>query len=362
MTLDALYTPAAVVDLDRMEANLDRMAAYVREHGLRLRPHAKTHKAPCIAAEQIARGAVGLTVATLREAEVMSAVTDDILVAHPPVGRPKLDRLFALPDRLRLSVALDSAEALHGLADAARRYGRDVDVLVELDVGMRRVGAQTAADAVSLARDVAGRPRLDFRGVLFYPGHIREHVDRQAGDLARLARDLHAVLDALDRAGLPAAVVSGGSTPLAWTAHELPGLTEVRPGTYVFNDRTTAGIGACAWDHCAYSILATVVSTAVPGQAVVDAGSKTLAREEIRADGLGGYGALLDRPDVALRTVSEEHGVLDLTGTDWRPRVGDRVRIVPNHVCVSVNLQDRVHGVRGGAVERTWDVAARNWG
>jgi D-serine deaminase-like pyridoxal phosphate-dependent protein len=152
--------------------------------------------------------------------------------------------------------------------------------------------------------------------------------------------------------------VSGGSTPTFPRSHEVAGTTELRPGTSIFNDRTTAEIGACGWEACAYSVLATVVSTAVPGQAVVDAGSKALAKEEIRAD-VAGYGALLDRPGVVVKSVSEEHGILDLSGTAWRPRVGDRVRIVPNHVCVSVNLQERLWGVRGEAVVERWPVEAR---
>ena len=358
-TLDALETPAAVVDLDRMTANLDRMAAYVRAHGLALRPHIKTHKTPELAAEQLRRGAVGVTVATPREAEVMAAVADDILVAYPPVGRPRLDRLLALPEHVRLTIALDSADALAALDAAARDAGREVGVLIELDLGMRRCGVPTPEAAVALARAAAEARGVAYRGVMFYPGHIREPVDEQGPALERLNADLARFLDALTAAGLEPATVSGGSTPAAFASHALDGLTEIRPGTYIFNDRTTALIGACSWDDCAYTILATVVSTAVPGQAVVDAGSKALAREEIRAPGATGFGALLDRPHVVVRATSEEHGILDLSRTDWRPRVGDRVRIVPNHVCVSVHLQDRLWGVRGEEVVGEWTVAAR---
>ena len=358
-TLDALETPAAVVDLDRMTANLDRMAVYVRAHGLALRPHIKTHKTPELAAEQLRRGAVGVTVATPREAEVMAAVADDILVAYPPVGRPRLDRLLALPEHVRLTIALDSADALAALDAAARDAGREVGVLIELDLGMRRCGVPTPEAAVALARAAAEARGVAYRGVMFYPGHIREPVDEQGPALERLNADLARFLDALTAAGLEPATVSGGSTPAAFASHALDGLTEIRPGTYIFNDRTTALIGACSWDDCAYTILATVVSTAVPGQAVVDAGSKALAREEIRAPGATGFGALLDRPHVVVRATSEEHGILDLSRTDWRPRVGDRVRIVPNHVCVSVHLQDRLWGVRGEEVVGEWTVAAR---
>lgn len=360
-TLSDLATPAAVIDLERMDANLDRMASYASVHGLALRPHIKTHKTPVLAAEQLRRGAVGVTVATPHEAEIMAGVVDDILVAYPPVGPARLERLIALPERVRLTVALDGVEALDSLAAAAADAGREIGVLVELDVGMHRCGVTAPEEAVRVASAAASRAGLAYRGVLFYPGHIREPVGEQAASLRRLADQLGRFLDALDAAGLPPAVVSGGSTPTALASHEIPGITEIRPGTYIFNDRTTADIGACGWDECAYSVLATVVSTAVPGQAVVDAGSKALSREELRAPDAAGYGALLNRPEVVVRTTSEEHGVLDLSSTEWRPRVGDRVRIVPNHVCVSVNLHNRLWGAQGAAIEREWTVQARGW-
>jgi D-serine deaminase-like pyridoxal phosphate-dependent protein len=357
-TIDAIDTPAALVDVDRMHANLLRAAEYCRTHGLAWRPHAKTHKSPALAAEQVGAGAVGVTVATPREAEVMAQAADDLLLAYPPIGRAKLDRLMALPERVRLTVGLDSAEALRGLAEAARAAGRRVGVLVEVDAGMGRVGVQSPDDAVVLARAAAEADGVEYRGIMFYPGHVRERVERQDDALRALSERVGRTLEALHAAGVAPGVVSGGSTPTFWRSHEIAGLTEVRPGTNIFNDRTTAEIGACAWDECAYSVLATVVSTAVPGQVVVDAGSKALSREEIRADA-GGFGALLDRPDVVVKGVSEEHGLLDLSRTDWRPRIGQRVRIVPNHVCVSVNLQERLYAVRGDEVADVWDVAAR---
>jgi D-serine deaminase-like pyridoxal phosphate-dependent protein len=356
--IDELETPVPVVDLDRMAMNLDRMAAYATLHGLRLRPHVKTHKAPRIAAEQLRRGAVGLTCATLREAEVMSDVADDLLLAHPPVGAPRLERLVRLPRHVRLTVGLDDGAALPALATAAGLARRRLDVLVELDVGMRRVGVADADQALRVARDVSRTPGLTFAGLMFYPGHIREAVGEQGPALARLGATLRDVIDALTDGGLPPRVVSGGSTPAAWRMHELPGVTEIRPGTYVYNDRTTAAIGACDWEDCALTVLATVISTAVPGQAVVDAGAKALAREPLRGDG-DGWGALLDRPEVTVSRMSEEHGILDLSRTDWRPRLGDRVRIVPNHVCMVVHAFDAVVGVRGEHVETEWPVTAR---
>ncbi len=358
MSPDELETPAALVDVPRMRANLSRAAEYCREHGLAWRPHAKTHKVPALGAEQVRAGAVGVTVATPREAEVMAGAVDDLLLAYPPVGHGKVERLMRLPERVRLTVGLDSAEALRGLAEGSRASGRRTGVLVELDLGMGRVGLGAVEDAVRLAEEVAAAEGVEYRGVMYYPGHVRSAVGEQDAALRALSDRLGGFLEALTAAGLRPEVVSGGSTPTFWRSHEIAGTTELRPGTQIFNDRTTAEIGACRWDECAYTVLATVVSMAVPGQAVVDAGSKALAKEELRAEG-GGYGALLDRPEVAVKAVSEEHGLLDLSGTDWSPRVGDRVRIVPNHVCVSVNLQDRVYGVEGGRVVEAWEVAGR---
>ncbi len=354
-----LETPCALVDLDRLSANLDAMASYTIVQGLALRPHVKTHKSPRIAAEQVRRGAVGLTCATPRELEVMAEVSDDLLLAYPLLGEGKLARVMALPRHVRLTVGLDSMIAVDALAQAARRVDRDVRVLVEVDMGMHRVGVQSAEEALALAIHIRNSAPLEFGGVMFYPGHIREHVDQQAAALQRLRDDLGRLITLLGDASLPPRVVSGGSTPAAWRMHEVTGVTEVRPGTYVYNDRTTAMIGACAWEDCAFTVLGTVVSTAVPGQAVVDCGSKALGREPMRGTPGEGFGALLDRPEVVVARMSEEHGILDLQHTEWRPRVGDQVRIVPNHVCVVVHLNDTIHGVRGDQVESSWPVAAR---
>jgi D-serine deaminase-like pyridoxal phosphate-dependent protein len=357
--LDDLETPAPIVDLDVMAANLDRMAAYAALHGLALRPHVKTHKAPRVAAEQLRLGAVGLTCATPREVEVMSDVSEDVLLAYPPVGRAKLTRLMTATAALRFTVAIDSVEVAKGVAAVAEQAARRVGVYVEADLGMHRVGVPSPEAAVTLASFVTNNSWLDYRGVAFYPGHIRERIADQGPKLARLGADLGRVIDALRAAGLRPPVVSGGSTPAAWRMHEVPGITEVRPGTYVYNDRTTAALEACEWDEIALTVLATVVSTAVPGQAVVDAGTKALGREPMPEGTGAGYGALLDHREVTVQRMSEEHGILDLSRTAWRPRVGDVVRIVPNHACIVVHLNDTVHGVRGGRVETQWAVAAR---
>lgn len=358
-----LETPTPVVDLDRLAANIARAARYAADHGLGLRPHIKTHKSPRLAAEQLGAGAVGLTCATPYEAEVMSSVGNDLLLAYPPVGALRARRVAELPGHVRLTVALDSAAAVDDLAAAARAADREIGVYVELDLGMHRVGLPAVDDAIALARRVRDASPLRFAGVAFYPGHIREEVDSQDAKLTALGRALGEALARFDAAGLHPAAVSGGSTPTMWRTHELPGVTEFRPGTYIFNDRTTAEIGACTWDDCALTVLATVVSTAVPGQAVIDAGTKALGREPLRAGaGDGGFGSLQERPEVVVKSMSEEHGILDLSDTHWRPRVGERVRVVPNHVCIVVHLNDLVYGVRGVQVETSWPVAARGRG
>jgi D-serine deaminase-like pyridoxal phosphate-dependent protein len=359
LQLSDLETPAPIVDLDILSQNLDRMASYATLHSIALRPHVKTHKSARIAAEQLERGATGLTCATLREMEVMSDVNGDLLLAYPPVGDARLARLMSLPSGVRPIVALDSAFAVEQLAINARAAQRPISVYVEIDLGMRRVGLQTPEEAVSLASLISRRSPLTFAGITFYPGHIREHVSEQDDAILQLERNLALFTRALDDAGLHANVVSGGSTPAAWKMHEVRGITEMRPGTYVYNDRITVKTGACTWQDCAFTVLATVVSTAVPGQAVVDAGSKALGREPMEGGASEGFGALLDRPEVKVVRMSEEHGILDVAGADWRPSVGDQVRIVPNHVCYVVNLNDIIYGVRGTNVETSWPVNAR---
>jgi D-serine deaminase-like pyridoxal phosphate-dependent protein len=322
----------------------------------------KTHKSPRVAAAQLARGAGGLTCATPFEAEVMADACDDLLVAYPPVGAPRAQRIASLPPHVRVTVALDSVQAIDEMAHAARATERTVGVYVELDVGMHRVGVPGIDDALALAARVDAVRGLELAGVAFYPGHVREPVDQQDATLQRLGEALGHALARFEAAGLPPRVVSGGSTPTLWRTHELPGVTEFRPGTYVYNDRTTAAIGACAWEDCALTVLATVVSTAVPGQAVIDAGTKSLGREPVRGAEGEGFGQVLEHPEVVVARMSEEHGVLDLSRSAWRPVVGERVRIVPNHVCIVVHLNDLVYGVRGDTVETSWPVAARGRG
>lgn len=357
LDLDAVETPAAVVERSVMVGNVGRVADYCARHRLAWRPHIKTHKSTRAARLQLAAGAKGLTVATPHEAEVMAAVCSDLLLAYPPVGARKIERLMALPAEVRLRVAVDSTAVLRPLAAAARAAGRPLDIVVEVDVGLRRVGVQGVDAALHLAAAVAETPGVTYRGILFYAGHLRGRPDEFADGIARLSDDLARLRGALADEGLPPEVVSGGTTPTLWQSHEIEGLTEVRAGTCIFFDRDGVAGGVARPDEVAYSVLATVVSTAIEGQAAIDAGSKALAREERAA--LPGFGAVLGRPEVPVASLSEEHGVLDLSATDWRPAVGDRVRIVPNHVCVSVNLQDRLLVVDDAGEVESWPLEGR---
>jgi D-serine deaminase-like pyridoxal phosphate-dependent protein len=349
-------TPVGFVDLDRARANAERVVTYASSHGLGWRPHIKTHKSRTLARLQLDAGARGLTVATLREAEVMAPLTDDLLLAYPPVGEAKLGRLLELPHSLDLKVALDSTDVLEPLAAACREAGRTVGVLVEQDVGMGRVGVQTPEAVVDLARRAAELEGVDFRGILFYPGHIRMQEGGQGEPVSAVATRVDRTLAALAAAELEPGIVSGGSTPTLWRSHEMPGLTEIRSGSCIYFDREALDVGVARSEDLAYTVLATVVSTAVPGHAVVDAGSKALAKES--RGGAEGFGILLDRPEVVVSSVSEEHGVLDLGRTGWRPRIGERVHIVPNHVCVSVNLQERILAREAGGY-RLVEIEAR---
>ncbi|NNM31840.1 MAG: D-TA family PLP-dependent enzyme, partial [Gemmatimonadetes bacterium] len=270
LTLDHVETPVGVADLARARSNARRVVDYCRDHGLRWRPHIKTHKSLDMAQLQLGAGASGLTVATPHEAEVMSTVCSDLLLAYPPVGARKVERVVGLPPHVDLKVGLDSREALVPLAEAAVRRGRVVGVLVEFDAGMGRVGVVEPTSALELARLAESLDGVRFDGLMFYPGHIRVPAREQGPMLVALADRVTRFVDCLSDAGLSPDTVSGGSSPTLWNSHTLPGLTEVRSGTCIYNDRDMVELDVAGTQDLAYTVLASVVSVAVPGQAVVD--------------------------------------------------------------------------------------------
>ena len=349
MSLPELETPAVVVDADILERNVTRVALLARERGVALRPHVKTHKIPEIAALQLAAGAVGITVATIGEAEVfVEHGATDVFVAYPVwFTAARADRLRALLDRARVAVGVDSAEAA---ANAGRFLsGAGVEVLVEVDSGHHRSGV-LPGDVVRVAEAARGAG-LRVAGAFTFPGHA--YGPDAAAPAAHHEREALATAGtALRSAGFQVAVLSGGSTP-SLAATEDDGATEVRPGVYVFGDAQQWELGHCAADEIALTVLATVVS-AHPDRVILDAGSKVLGAD--RAAWATGHGRLLDHPDARLTAISEHHATVVGTGL---PGLGETVRVVPNHVCTVVNLVDEVLVVRDGKVEGRWSVAAR---
>jgi D-serine deaminase-like pyridoxal phosphate-dependent protein len=344
-----LDTPAVLIDLAVAEANMARAQAWADAHGLALRPHVKTHKLPLLARRQLDLGAVGLCCQKLGEAEAMvdALGSVDLFIPYNLVGPAKLARLRALAGRCALSVAADSAETVAGYAAAFAGAPAPLPVLVEIDTGARRCGVATAAEAARLARAIEAATGLAFRGVMTYP---------PKGAAVAAGALLAAAKAAVEAAGVACPVVSSGGTPDLWRAHEAAGVTEHRPGTYVYNDRMQVGFGAAAWEDCALTVLTTLVSRPAPDRAVLDAGSKALAADPCAA---GGHGRIVEWPDAVVGPLSEEHGVVDLAACAGRPRVGDRVRVIPNHACVVSNLFDVVHLVEGDRVLETLPVAAR---
>ena len=360
MKYHELPTPALTIDLDILECNLDRMAAYSREHGIGLRPHTKTHKVPEVGRMQVERGAVGLTVAKVGEAEVMAgAGLDDILIAFPIWGEEKLRRIAAIARERNVLLSLDNQATAEGLSQAADSAGATVGVLVEFDVGMRRCGVEAGPAALELARKIAKMPGLKFRGLMIYPGNIWGMEADRKQIAKQVAERVEMTIEPFRKAGMEVEIVSGGSTPSAFLSERIPGVTEIRPGTYVYNDLNTFYQGACRLEDCAARVVATVVSTAVPGRAMIDAGSKTLSADALGSGPAKGHGYVVEAPDAALIKLNEEHGHLDITSSTHKFHVGEVVTVIPNHVCTCVNMHDEVFLTRKGQVEGSWKVAGR---
>ena len=360
MKLDGLDTPSVLVDVDIMTANLDRLAGYCREHRLNLRPHIKTHKIPELAQLQIMKGAVGVTAAKLGEAEVMvDGGVEDVLLAYPVYGEIKWKRLVALARRARISVALDSLAVAQGISRHAQEGGVRIPILVEFDTGMRRCGLTIGREAIGTLERIIELPALDYQGLLIYPGHFLVSWERRNQLLTLENQQLSHLLGLLDDAGIPYPVISASSTPTAYMSHQFENINEVRPGTYIFNDRNTVGCQAAVLEDCAVSVLTTVVSTSIPGKAAIDGGSKTFSNDRfLSGDGVG-FGHVMGDPGTVVEYLSEEHGHLVLANATRRYRVGDRVRVIPNHVCPCINMHDRIYGIRKDEVVTEWRVSAR---
>lgn len=358
---ESLDTPCLVVHEEILAQNIAEMAAYARQRGINLRPHQKTHKTAEIARMQVESGAIGGTCAKLGEAEVLvqSGALNDVLIANEIVGEQKIRRLLSLMDQAHLMVAVDGPEVAQGLGDACERAGKRLDVLIEVNTGLNRAGLRPGGDVLELARRVTRMPGLRLRGIMTHEGHVAAAKDAaELSDIAHHAgENLVATAKLLRESGFEIDVVSVGSTPAAFSTTTIDGITEMRPGTYVFNDNTAFRFGRITPERCALRILATVVSRPAPDRAVIDAGSKTLAMDPSASK--KGFGYIVDLPEATIIRVSEEHGVIELPDESRDLKVGDRIEIIPNHVCPTVNLQDEMFVVRDGDVTACWDVIAR---
>jgi D-serine deaminase-like pyridoxal phosphate-dependent protein len=358
--VDDLDTPALVIDMDRVQANIDEMSQRARESGVRLRPHTKTHKMPEIARLQVNAGASGITCAKVGEAEVMVAAGfDDILIAYPVLGAEKLARLQALREKARIIVSLDSLEVAKGLGELGVATAQPVEVYVDVDTGQHRMGRPAGRSTVELVTQLADVAGITVVGLMTFAGHVygatspadREPViDHEVDDLVDTLR-------LCAEAGVVLHEISVGSTPAARSEMTRQGITEVRPGTYVFNDTNMIHLGVATQDTCAARVLTTVVSRAAPERFVVDAGSKCLS-----SDGTGrpGWIQVAGRDDLTMEFISEEHGVGAIDpSTSAGLSIGDKLELIPSHVCPVINLFDRAYAVQQGEVVGELVVAGR---
>ena len=341
-------TPVAVVDLDVVERNIRRVQAACEAAGLKNRPHIKTHKSPLIASMQREAGSAGITCQKLGEAEIfVAAGHTDILISYNLMGEEKIDRLAALVPRANLTVAADNPVAAAALSEAATRAGRTLSVVVECDTGRKRAGVESVGEAIGLAAGIAASPGLAFAGFLLYPPE---------NAMAETQAFLDEATAGVRAAGLDPAIVSTGGTPNLANLGRIRGATEHRPGTYVYNDRMMMAAGAATLADCALTIVSTLVSRANPRRGIFDAGSKSLTADLGK---LEGYGFVREHPNARIHALAEEHGFADLSACEAPPAIGDVVSIVPNHVCVVVNLMDTLVAVRGDDIVGEIPVAAR---
>jgi len=347
LSIQELLTPVAVIDETVMATNIKVAQDYFNRIGRNFRPHIKTHKIPALAAAQLAAGAKGINCQKISEAETFAeAGFNDILITFNMMGASRLSRLQALNAKVDLQVVADNRIVVDGLA-AVFSKEQPLKVLVECDTGAGRNGVQSPEEALDLARHIAAAPGLNFNGLMTYPKPSSE---------ADVEAFFAATLELLGKAGLDCPVVSHGGSPSLFDSDLVVSATEHRAGTYIFNDRAMVRAGMCDFDDCAMHILATVVSRPTGTRAVLDAGSKALTSDLL---GFSDHGLLIDYPDASIAALSEEHAVVDLSKSDLKPEIGERVRIIPNHTCVVSNLFDRLVFHRDGVVTRIEPVAAR---
>ena len=361
-SLATVATPAVVVDLAQVRANVAAMASHLESRGIALRPHVKTHKCPEIVDLQQAAGASGFTAATVREAEMLVAHgARDILVAYPPIGAWREQRLLPLIERAKLTFAVDSPQAAAAVGRLGRAAGRDVGLLWEVDPGTGRCGTPPGRPSVEPAMEAAEIDGIAFAGFFAFAGHV--YAARDLAELHRIARDEESALERTaseaEKAGLLCAVLSAGTTPTAVAARAESAVTEYRPGNYVFYDATQIALEVATIEQCALKVLATVVARPDATRLVIDAGSKALGKETMTPR-TRGYGIVVGHPEIQVSILFEEHAVL-ASQRGHGISIGDRIEIIPNHACVTANLHDSMLFRSGPNELRYVPVMARGW-
>lgn len=355
-----LDTPALLIDFDKLENNLAAMQKIANDNGVKLRPHTKTHKTPYIAHKQMRAGARGVTVAKLGEAETLNAAgLDDLLIAFPLQGAAKMERLLCLAERAAVRVSLDSFPVAQAISDAAATRGIKIPFYVEVDTGLHRVGLaprQATRDFVRAATKLRG---IEFIGLLTHAGQA--YAAKTLDEIAALGKNEGALMvetaEMLRADGIATPEVSVGSTPTARFAAQVQGVTEIRPGTYVFYDTMQVHKFACAWDDCAQTVLFTVVAKH-PDRLIFDGGSKTLSSDR-GPDGAATFGTVVGFPHLEIYALSEEHAHVKIIGDGAVPNIGDKVQVIPNHACAVMNLHDQFIATRGDEALGSFEIAAR---
>ncbi|RJP24050.1 MAG: DSD1 family PLP-dependent enzyme [Candidatus Abyssobacteria bacterium SURF_5] len=344
-------TPALLIDLDKMERNIQKMAEFFDKQQAELRPHTKTHKCPVLAHKQLRAGAHGITCAKLGEAEVMAAAgVQDILIANQIVGHDKIARLANLAHHCEIMVAVESAQNVAELSLAAKAVDSTIRVLIEVDVGMHRCGVKNPEDALALARTILSSPGLAFEGIMGYEGHVvmvPDLEDRRQACIQSM-QTLVGVKETLETNGIPVKIVSAGGTGTYNISGSYPGVTEIQAGSYILMDAKYRSV--LEDFECALTLLCTVTSRPDKTTAILDAGMKAVTFEFGMPD-------LISLPGASFAFLSEEHGHLYLEDAD--PKVGDKVELIPSHCCTTINLHDRFYAVRGERLESVWNIAAR---
>ncbi len=362
MNIFDLDTPALVVDFDKLERNIARMQKIADDAHVKLRPHVKTHKTPAIAQKQLRAGARGITAAKVGEAEVMErANLIDILIAYPLQGASKIERLLNLNERANLRVSLDSLKVAQDISEAAIARRQRVKVFIEVDTGFHRVGVLPGEPVCELVREILKLRGVEFIGLFTHAGHA--YGARDLAEVAAIARDegrgCVESAELLRRDGIAVSEISVGSTPTAPFVAQVPGVTEIRPGNYVFYDASQIALGSCTEEECALTVVGTVVAKH-PDRLIFDTGSKALTTDKLAAHLVSGHGLVKGyEQNLLIERLSEEHATVKTVDGSALPAIGDKVEIIPNHACTTVNLFDKFYAARGGQVTEEFQIQGR---